>query len=139
MFEIPRQGPNDLLIGQNSASLLTKPVRAQDHWFTPLCLTPNLVILKSPLNPKLLLSGELGINPVLFYQNYPIFELSKAEYIFVSNLVQSEETSPKIISGMSQSLGGVARSDHNNPASVNINVVTTATNECGNVTIKSRN
>ena len=136
LFEIPKEGPIDLLIGQNSASLLTKPVRAQDHWFTPSCLSPKLVILKSPLNPKLLLSGELGIIPALFDQNYPNFQLSKAEYSFLNNLVQGEETMHRINSSTSKSLRSVARSDHNNPANVNINVMATAIIECGNLNSK---
>ena len=128
-----------MLIGQNYAGLLTKPVRAKDHGFTPSCLSPNLVILKSPLNPKLLLSGELGINPLLFDKNYPIFKLSKAEFNFASSLVQNEEKISKIIDGMSQSIKGVARSGPSNPESVNINVVTTENTEYGNVNNKCGN
>ena len=51
LFEIPKAGPIDLLIGQNCEGLLTKPVGARDHGFSLSCLSPNLVILKSLLNP----------------------------------------------------------------------------------------
>ena len=63
-------------------------VNPDDFVFSPSCLSPNLVMMQSPLNPKLLMSGELGIHLLLFAANFPTFDLSREEFEAVEVLVK---------------------------------------------------
>ena len=96
--------------------------------------------MKSPLIPKLLLSGELGINPLLYDSNYPTFELVAEELNYVKDLIRNDEEISKLLDGMSQTIEGVARSGLSGAENRNINVVTTTgNNKCENASIELRN
>ena len=98
-------------------------------------------MMQSPWNRKLLMSGELGINPLLFDSNFATFDLSREEYDAVDVLIKGGNSIPRLLSSVSNSLGGVARSQSSIPENMNINIMSTATSECVQVNNKmpSRN
>ena len=70
-----------------------------------------------------------------------MFDLSKDEYDAGDNLVKGGDSIPMLLSNVSKSLGGVARSQSSIPENMNINIMSTATSECVQVNNKmpSRN
>ena len=90
-------------------------------------------MMQSRLNAKLLISGELGINPLLFDSNIATFDLSREEYDAVEVLVKGGNSISRLLSSVSDSLGGVVRSQGSIPESMNINIMSTGNHECGKV------
>ena len=133
LFYIPRAGSIAILLGQNSASLLTKIVNPGDLVFSPSCLSPNLVMKQSSLNPKLVMSGELGINPLLFDANFPTFDLSREEFEAVGVLVRGVKSVSGWFSTVSELLGSVIKTQGDIPESMNMNVMASSNHECENV------
>ena len=79
MFDIPKEGGIELLIGQKTGAFLCFTVDPRDYGFNPSYLSPNITIIKSQLSPELIMSGEIDIDHKLFNQNYLSFLLNESQ------------------------------------------------------------